>query len=188
MYKRAFFFPALAFLLSASFGACSFDYGDRNGLGDRDAPDIVMENVEYVRVRAWEIQTRFLAERAERFESRRLMELRNFSFEQFEQGDVNASGRAGSASVELDSMDVFMADGVRLEVESEEIAIETIRLEWRDSDRLLLAGDDEEVHLSREDGTSIVGVGFQADARRRTWEFVGFVAGVYVDDGEDNGE
>ncbi|MCL2192169.1 MAG: LPS export ABC transporter periplasmic protein LptC [Treponema sp.] len=165
--------------------ACSFDYGDRTGAGERDAPDIVMENVEYVRVRSAEIQARFLAERAERFEDRRLMELRNFSFEQFEQGDVNAFGRAGSASVELDSLDIFMANGVRLEVESEEIAIETVRLEWRDGPRILLGGGDEEVHITRDDGTAFAGVGFRADARQRTWEFSGAVIGTYVHEDED---
>jgi len=145
-----------------------------------------MENVEYVRVRSAEIQARFLAERAERFENRQLMELRNFSFEQFEQGDVNAFGMAGSASVELDSLDIFMADGVRLEVESEEIAIETMRLEWRDTQRILLGGGDDEVQISREDGTAFAGIGFRADARQRTWEFAGAVVGTYVHEDDDD--
>jgi len=171
-----------------SLVACSFDYGDRTGGGDRDAPDIVMENVEYVRVRSAEIQARFLAERAERFEDRRIMELRNFSFEQFEQGDVNAFGRAGSASVELDSMDIFMSDGVLLEVDSEEIAIETTQLEWQDTPRVLLGGSEEEVHISRDDGTAFSGVGFRAYARQRTWEFSGAVIGTYVHEDDDEEE
>jgi len=71
-------------MLFVLLAGCSFDYGDRGGDDDRNLPDIVMENVEYVRVRSWEIQARFLAERAERFENRQLMELRNFSFVQCE--------------------------------------------------------------------------------------------------------
>ena len=192
---RSFRFQALASILpvliaAALLTACSFDYGDRTA-AERDLPDIIMENVEYVRVRSSDIQARFLAERAERFEERGLMELRNFSFEQFgNQGEVDAFGRAGSASVELDSMDIFMADGVRLEVESEEIAIETVQLEWRDRPRTLLGGTNEEVHITREDGTSFAGVGFRADARQRTWEFSGVVMGTYVheDDEEDEDE
>ena len=168
--------------------SCSFDYGDRT-VAERDMPDIIMENVEYVRVRSWDIQARFLAERAERFEERGLMELRNFSFEQFgNQGEVDAFGRAGSASVELDSMDIFMADWVRLEVESEEIAIETVQLEWRDRPRILLGASNEEVHITREDGTSFAGVGFRADARQRTWEFAGAVMGTYVHEDDEEEE
>ena len=168
--------------------ACSFDYGDRTGGGERDAPDVVMENVEYVRVRSAEIQARFLAERAERFEDRGIMALRNFSFEQFEQGDVNAFGRAGSATVELNSLDIMMTDGVRLEVDSEEIAIETTQLEWRDTPRILLGGNEEEVHISRDDGTAFSGVGFRAYARQRTWEFSGAVIGTYVHEDDDEEE
>ena len=176
-------------LAVALLAACSFDYGDRTGGGERDAPDIVMENVEYVRVRSAEIQARFLAERAERFEDRGIMQLRNFSFQQFEQGDVNAFGRAGSASVELDSMDILMTDGVLLEVDSEEIAIETTQLEWRDTPRILAGGSGEEVHISREDGTAFSGVGFRVYARQRTWEFSGAVIGTYVhEDNEEEGE
>jgi hypothetical protein len=51
-----------------------------------------MENVEYVRVRSADPQARFQAERLERYEERRIIQLRNFSFEQFgNRGeDVNA--------------------------------------------------------------------------------------------------
>jgi len=182
----ALFLPA-ALLLAA----CSFDYGDRNGAGRPRIPDVVMEDVQHVRVRSSEIQTRFSAERAERFEGIGIMELHNFSFEQFERGDVSASGWAGGASVELDSMDVFMDGGVRVELEAEEIAVETQALEWRDSQRLLLGGAGEEARIIRDDGTDIVGIGFRADARRREWEFSGPVAGVYVSEsgnGADGGE
>jgi len=145
-----------------------------------------MENVEYVRVRSADIQARFAAELAERFESRGLMRLRNFSFEQFgNDGEVSASGKAGGASVELDSMDIFLSGGVLLEVDSEGIAIETDRLDWRDGPRTLTGGSDEEVRISRDDGTSFVGVGFSAETRRRTWEFSGEASGTYVHENND---
>lgn len=179
---------SLAIALAATLlVACAFDYGDRNGPGVANVPDVVMIDVEYVRVRSADIQARVRAERVERFESRQLMDLHNFYFEQFDRGEVSAFGSAGGASVELDSMDVRMFGGVRLEVESEEIVIETERLEWRDSPRLLIGGSNEETRIFREDGTTIVGVGFRADARRREWEFSGPVAGVYVsEEGDDD--
>lgn len=176
----------MALVAAASLAsACSFEYPDANP-GERDEPDVVMENVEYVRVRSADIQARFTAELAERFESRGLMRLRNFSFEQFgNEGEVSAFGQAGGASVELDSMDIFMSGGVRLEVDSEGIAIETERLDWRDAPRTLTGGNDEEVRISREDGTSFVGIGFSAEARRRTWEFSGEAGGTYVHEDDE---
>ncbi|MDR0494939.1 MAG: LPS export ABC transporter periplasmic protein LptC [Treponema sp.] len=169
--------------------SCSFDYGDQGG-GDKNQPDIVMENVDYVRVRSADPQARFQAELAERYEERRIMELRNFSFEQFgNRGeDVNAYGRAGSASVELDSGDIRMNNGVRIEVESEDIAIETQQLEWKDKERTLSGGEENEVSVYQESGTAFTGTGFYADARRRTWEFSGNVSGVYVHEDNEEGD
>jgi len=163
--------------------SCSFDYSDQTG-SDKNLPDIVMENVEYVRVRSADPQARLQAERVERYEERRIMELRNFSFEQFGNHgeEVNAYGMAGSASFEIDSGDIRMDNGVRIDVDSEELAIETRRLEWKDKDRLLTAGDQDEVNIYQENGTAFTGIGFHADARRRTWEFAGNVSGAYVYD------
>jgi LPS export ABC transporter protein LptC len=171
------------------FASCSFDYGNQGG-GDKSLPDIVMENVEYVRVRSANPQARFLAERAERYEERRVMELRNFSFEQFgsHAEEVNAFGRAGSASVEIDSGDIRLDGGVRIEVESEDLAIETKRLEWKDKPHTLTGGIHDEVNVFQPDGTSFRGVGFHADARRRTWEFSGGVSGTYVHEDDDDTE
>jgi len=176
-------------IFSLLFASCSFDYSDQTG-SDKSQPDIVMENVEYVRVRSADPQARLLAERVERYEERRIMELRNFSFEQFGNHgeEVNASGRAGSASFEIDSGNIRMDDDVRIDVDSEALAIETTRLEWKDKERLLTAGETEEVNIYQENGTAFTGIGFHADARRRTWEFTGNVSGAYVHDEEEAAE
>jgi LPS export ABC transporter protein LptC len=179
-------------IFSLLFASCSFDYSDQTG-SDKSQPDIVMENVEYLRVRSADPQARLQAERVERYEERRIMELRNFSFEQFGNHgeEVNASGRAGSASFEIDSGNIRMDDGVRIDVDSENLGIETIRLEWKDRDRFLTAGETDEVSIYQESGTAFTGIGFHADARRRIWEFSGSVSGAYVhedDEEESNAE
>ena len=170
--------------------SCSFDYGGQDK-GGSNLPDIVMESVEYVRVRSSDPQARFQAERVERYEERRVMSLHNFSFEQFGDSveEVNTYGRAGSGSVEIDSGDIRMDDTVRIEVESEDIIIETKWLEWKDKPRLLYGGNEEEVLVQQQNGTTFTGIGFRADARRRTWEFSGSVEGTYIhDDDEDEDE
>jgi len=173
------------------FASCSFDYSDQTG-SDKGLPDIVMENVDYVRIRSADPQARLQAERVERYEERRVMELRNFFFEQFGNHgeDVNAYGRAGSASFEIDSGDIRLGSGVRIDIDSENLAIETTRLDWKDKDRLLTGGDEEEVNIYQENGTAFTGIGFHADARLRVWEFSGNVSGTYVHDDkeEDNAE
>jgi LPS export ABC transporter protein LptC len=178
--------PFFFLLLSLFLPACTFDYGQQEGAG-KDQPDIVMENVEYVRVRSADPVARFQAERAERYEDRRIMELRNFSFEQFGSHgtEVNAYGRAGNASVEIDSGNINMGGGVRIDVESEDIAIETNQLGWKDREHTLSGGVNDAVNVYQENGTGFTGIGFSADARKRTWEFSGGVSGTYIHDDEE---
>jgi LPS export ABC transporter protein LptC len=166
--------------------ACSFDYGD-TAEEDSGLPDIVMADVEYVRVRGGDPQVRFRAELAERYEDRQVMELRNFTFEQFDHhGDeVNAVGHAGTAHVELDSGNINLRNGVSIAVESEDVTIETVKLDWKDKERILAGDTGDEVNILRENGTSFNGRGFTADARNRTWEFAGEVGGTYIHDDDE---
>ena len=188
---RSLFLLVLCLLLPVpcSLISCSFDYGNQQS-DDDTQPDIIMENVEYVRVRNAHPQARLVAARVERFEERRIMELLNFSFEQFgNRGeDVNATGRAGSASFEIDSGDILMGDSVRIDVDSEDITIETRWLQWRDRDRILSSGTHDEVYILQENGTVFTGIGFQANARHRTWEFSGGVSGTYIYDDDEEVE
>jgi LPS export ABC transporter protein LptC len=168
------------------FAGCSFDYGSSLS-GDEDTPDIIMNDVEYVRFRDGNPQVRFRAELAERYEERRVMELKNFSFEQFElRGDeINATGSAGVAHVELDSGDINLGGGVTLAVDSEDIVIETGSLDWKDKARDLTGSPVEEVKIHRENGTSFSGRGFAANARSRTWGFSGGIGGTYIHDDDE---
>jgi LPS export ABC transporter protein LptC len=177
-------FSLLPFLLILS--GCTFDYGNAPA-EDSGMPDITMNDVEYVRVRNAEPVVRFQAQRAERYEKRQLMELQNFSFEQFGNNveEVNASGRAGAASVELESGNIRLGGGVSIAVESEDITIETEALDWQDKERSLSGEEEGPVNILRENGTSFTGWGFTANTRSRTWEFSGGVEGTYIQDDEE---
>ncbi|MDR2246623.1 MAG: LPS export ABC transporter periplasmic protein LptC [Treponema sp.] len=186
---RDFSFAACVFLLF-TLVSCSFDYGPIS-LDDEDQPNVVMNDVEYVRVKDGSPLVRFEAEGAERYEKRQTMELKNFSFEQFNTAadDINAVGHARNASVQLESGNISMKNGVRIQVDSEDIAIETQNLEWQDKTRQLSAGLGEPVAIRRLNGTSFTGWGFSADVRRRTWTFTDGVQGVYIEtDDDETGE
>ncbi len=165
---------------------CTFDYGETESSAE-EAPDLVMENVEYVRMESADPIARFRAERAERYENLGVMRLQNFTFEQFGTTveEVNAYGEAGYASVDINTNDVLMDRGVKIEVDSEDIIIETNQLEWKDEARILSTGEKNLVNISQSNDTSFIGTGFSADARSRTWEFKGSVSGVYVHEDEE---
>ena len=170
-------FPLVLFL-----AACSFDYSDLSD-SEGDKPDIIMENFRYVRVRGGDPLVRFQAEYAERWEERQTMEIREFAFEQLENNgeEINAEGRAGTASVNLNSGNISLRDGVRINIESEDIIIETRKLEWRDKEKHFFGAEEDEVNIERSDGTSFTGRGFSANIRNRTWTFTGEVKGTYVE-------
>jgi LPS export ABC transporter protein LptC len=171
------------------FFACTFDYGE-NESENEGQPDIVMNDVEYVRVRDGFPVVRFKAETVERYEDLNAMELERFTFEQFEsRGDkVNAIGSAENASIELESGNIHMSNGVQIDVDSEDLTISTKTLDWQDHDRQLSGGENEAVDIRRSDGTSFMGWGFSANARKRTWEFTSGVEGFYVDEEEEGEE
>jgi LPS export ABC transporter protein LptC len=179
-------FWACCLLGLSLLNACSFDYGAGTGLEDT-RPDIVMDNIEYVRVRGGDILARFQAEHAERWEERQLMELKNFAFEQMEDhGEtINVEGAAKAATVQIDTGDISLSGGVRLSIESEDIIINTEELEWRDKEKTIKGGPEEEVDVKRSDGTSFTGKGFSADIRSRTLSFTGEVKGRYVEKDEE---
>ena len=174
--------PVFCYLLFAlCYLSCTFDYGERDPSED-EQPDLIMTNVEYVRVRSSDILARFQADRAERYERQGIMKVENFIFEQYaERGDeINAIGRAGYASVNIETGDIFMELGVRIEVDAEDIIIETNQLEWKDEDRVLSTREDEDVNIFQDNGTSFTGIGLYVDARRRSWEFMGNVGGIFI--------
>ena len=170
------------FCIFILLSSCTFDYGDSES-SDKTMPDLIMENVEYVRVRSADPIARFQAERAERYERQNIMTLENFTFEQYgDRGEtINAFGSAGYATVEIESGDIFMEKGILIEIDSEDIIIETSQIEWRDSQRVLLSGDDE-VYIYQHNGSMITGYNLRADARRRSWEFSGGITGTLVED------
>jgi LPS export ABC transporter protein LptC len=187
--QGCFFLFVLLLILQATLVSCSFNY-DTSPEEDTSQPDIIMRDVEYVRVRGGDPVARFQAESAERYEDRQTMNLTNFLFDQFEDhgNEINASGSARDASVELDSGNIRMNGDVRIAVDSEDITIETAGLEWRDKERLLSANPESPVEISRSDGTTFRGVGFSADTRSRTWEFSDGVSGSYVDEDDEETE
>jgi LPS export ABC transporter protein LptC len=171
------------------FDSCSFDYGNKQEAGESQ-PDVVMENVDYVRVRGGDPVVRFQAERAERYEEKQTMNITKFSFEQFEHHgeDVNATGSAGEAFVELGSGNISLSSGVIIAVDSEDITIKTDNLDWQDKERRLLGAEETMVSITRSDGTFFIGRGFNADARSRIWEFTAGASGEYIDKDKEDDE
>jgi LPS export ABC transporter protein LptC len=178
--------PAVLCLFVLLEAACSFDYGTSESRVS-DSPDIVMEDLDYARVRGGRMIARLRAETAERYETRRRMELKNYSFEQYNttNAEVDALGSGGVASVELDTSNVHMSSGVEIIVDTEDMILETERLDWDDGKKTLKGGENSPVKVEQSDGTNFTGTGFSADVRSRNWLVASDASGVYVHDDEE---
>jgi len=119
-----------------------------------------------------------------------LIKLQNTTFEQFDQQgkEINVSGKTGSATVEIDTGNIFMDNTVRIEVLTEDIILETEQLEWLNDSKYLSTGNNNEVYVYRKNGTMFSGIGLQSDIRKRTWEFQGRVKGTYIKNDDDDTE
>lgn len=158
---------------------------------NENLPDIIMEDMDWVRVRGGGAQAVLSAERAERYEKTRIMVLQNYSFKQYDSssGAIDSEGSGGKARIELESGNIKMTDAVIINVESENIKLDAADLEWRDKERFLSGGENTQVRIAQENGTDFSGGGFSADMRSRTWLFNSGVSGDYYleDDDEETG-
>jgi LPS export ABC transporter protein LptC len=170
------------------FARCSFDYG-AGANGESALPDISMNTLEYARVKRGELQVRLKAEEADRYENRNLMELRGYSFQQYDTaGVVDAEGHGGLVRVELDQLNVYMREGITISVETEDMVLETDSLDYSDREKTLKAAEDKNVTIEQSDGTSFKGAAFSANVRKRDFVFESGASGVYVHEDDEEEE
>jgi LPS export ABC transporter protein LptC len=173
-------------VLALLTAACSFNYDTQSG--DNEDPDLIMEYAEYVRIENGNPVFKVNADEVRRYEAKHSMELDNFAFDQYNSApedyekipDINVRGFAGKARIETDTNNFFMSGGVYLEVNSEDVVLETGDLSWKDKERMLTAPG--KLSITRSNGTTMEGTGFSADARKKSWEFESDVEGSIVDD------
>lgn len=177
--------PACALLLFA-LAACSFDYDTPPERSDE--PDLIMKDAEYVRIVNGNPEIRLEAEEVRRYESKHIMELDEFSFEQYNAAPegygkipgVNVRGGAGEARIETDTGNASLSGGVSMEVISEDMSFETAAISWQDKERILRAPG--KIQIGRSDGTVLSGTGFSANTRSRSWELESAVEGTIVEE------
>jgi LPS export ABC transporter protein LptC len=177
-------------LLLFILAACSFDY-DTPPEGFENDPDVIMKDVEYVRMENSLPVVRIRSKEARRYETKHAMEMDGFSFEQYnptlpensEIPDINVRGNGGSVKIETDSRNLTMAGGVSIDVQSEDFSLRTESISWEDKERLLSAPG--EVTVTRSDGTQLSGRNLSADTRRREWRFEEAVSGDIVEEDEE---
>jgi len=177
----------LAALAALLLSGCSFDYGALSEGAASSIPDLVMTDVEYVRVQDGKPVVRLQAAKISRYDKDKRMEVELPRFAQYAaDGSEGARGGASSATVDIESGDVVLTGGVVLSVPGEDVFLETDRLDWLDKDRVLAGGEGVPLLVKRGDGSYLSGPGFRVDSRSKRWSFSGVVSGTYVDEADSS--
>jgi lipopolysaccharide export system protein LptC len=190
---HSFTFPFLHFLVVfilvgtvSLLLSCSFDYSTISE-SEQEKPDLIMQDVDYVRVSDGKISLHMQADQIKRYESKRLLQVQNIHFEQYAKNSLepDAIGAAGIAQFWTATSDAAFSEGVQIYITSEKLSIEAKSLQWNNSQKKLLGPLDGQVLLKKSDGSILVGKNFSADGRSRSWQFAGPVSGIYQEDSEE---
>ncbi|MDR2842739.1 MAG: LPS export ABC transporter periplasmic protein LptC [Spirochaetaceae bacterium] len=187
MNLKMFVTRILTLAAGAGVLSCTFDYGETEQQ-EVEYPDLTMEQLEYVRVREGTPIAKLEADIGDRYEKRHTMELKNFSFQQYDirDGSVDAVGSGGKALVETDTGNVRMSERIHIQVDSEDMSIKTEGFDWKDKSKTLTGMANQPVTVEQSNGTNFSGNGFSADLRSKTWIFASDVGGIYFYEDEEN--
>ncbi len=186
MKAAAVFWPAV---LNLAILSCSLEY-DKLELSDAEKeliPDVRLRNLTE---RVYEDGERILEMQAEylmTFESRGLQEIEGLRFRQYNgDGELVLEGAADYASRNLEYDDIVLRGNVSIVIHESDAEISGERFLYSGKQQLVWADDDDEVLLSRFDGSHLRGKGFVADLLTRELRFDGGTRGVFYlsDDGD----
>jgi LPS export ABC transporter protein LptC len=179
-----------AFLLLCLAG-CSLDYEEAmvQETMAESVPDVVLRNMQHSIVRDGNIVARLEATRAVQYEKRNETLLEGIHFREMDdQGELLTEIWADEAVWHTDTEDAEATGDIYVYSFKEKAEVFAKTLAWKKQDRVLSAGEAEEVVLRRDDGSELRGTGFSADFRRSEIK-VKNASGVYVrkDEEKDGG-
>ena len=170
---------AVAVSAAALLAACSLaGYSPRAG-EEEEAPTAVFANYAHTLVVRGKRNFELKADRAELYDSSKRTVLSGVTFAEYDPdtGELLSLGKAESAVYHTDTKDAEFSGSVRLESKRQDAILRGEYLRWIDKDKRLEGRLDRTVTISRADGSSVSGAGFEADARKRAFSFKESVEG-----------
>lgn len=186
--KRSMALTAASVLL---VWGCSLDYEDamiKETMAE-SIPDVVLSNVQHNLLREGKVTGRLEASRAVQYEKKNQTLLEDVHYREMDdEGAVQTEIWADRATWHSDTEDAEASGNIYVRSLKDEGEVFAPSLTWKKQDRLLAAGDGEEVVLRRDDGSELRGTGFNADFRRNEIRLRA-ARGVYVyEEGDEDGD
>jgi LPS export ABC transporter protein LptC len=171
---------ALAAGAALSLAACSLaGYAAQSEASEEELPTAVFSDYTHTVVERGKKLLELKADRAELYETSKRTILTGVMFSEYDPdtGELVSRGRAKQAVYHSDTKDAEFSGSVRLESKKQDAVLQGEYLRWSDKDKRLEGGLDRTVTISRSDGSSVSGAGFEALARKRAFSFRGSAEG-----------
>jgi LPS export ABC transporter protein LptC len=171
---------ALAAAAALALAGCSLaGYAAQLEQSEEELPSAVFSDYTHTVVDRGKRLLELKADRAELYEASKKTILTGVVFSEYDPdtGEVVSRGRADRAVYHNDTKDAEFSGSVRLESKRQDAVLQGEYLGWTDKDKRLEGRLDRTVTISRADGSSVSGAGFEAWARKRAFSFRGSVEG-----------
>jgi LPS export ABC transporter protein LptC len=168
---------ALAAALAAGaalLSGCSLaGYAGEAAKADDSIPTAVFSGYSHTVVVRGNRNFELKAARAEVYSSTKKTVLTGVTFAEYDPdtGELLSQGSADQAVYHDDTKDADFSGSVRLESKKQDAILVGEYLKWSDKEKRLEGRLDRTVTISRGDGSSVSGAGFEADARRKAFSF-----------------
>lgn len=151
-----------------------------------EVPDVVLYGLAQTRVEYGKPRYTVFAEKASSYGEKKELVLENILFREYnEEGVIITEGEAEELTFFSESENAELSGEVDFYSSREEAALRGNRFYWTNEERTLRGGDETEVELLREDGSSVKGKGFEVDFSNLSLRFSESVSGVLVEEEED---
>ncbi len=165
-------------LLLLTAGACTFEYETASAAAAGNIPDFILKNAVYTVERSGERAMIFRAETIEMYESDKTANLDAVTFQQRNENEADtASGSCGKVSINTNSQDAVLSDGIVIIAPSEGVRLEAEQLEWDNRRERLFSHPEEIVRIIYDDGTRVIGRGFSGDFSLNVFQFQEIIEG-----------
>ncbi len=151
-----------------------------------EVPDVVLYGLAQTRVEYGKPRYTVFAEKASSYGEKKELVLENILFREYdEEGLIITEGEAEELTFFSESENAELSGAVDFYSSREEAALRGERFYWTNEERTLRSGDETEVELLKEDGSSVKGKGFEVDFSNLSLRFSESVSGVLVEEEED---
>ena len=178
----------LFLLLALSLFSCSLNYEEARIAEDisEKTPDTILFKFAHTVVKKGKPIYKISAARAENYSKKEISYLFDVRFIEYDaSGAVITEGQADYAEFHTDTENAELEGNIEFYSAEENSHVYGGYLSWDNESKILKGNPDGSILLSRESGSMVEGVGFEADFRTLSIQFREGVTGKFVSDEED---